>query len=598
VTIFPGRYAIINHNHFWKGLGCFILWLNMASSVQANPVEFENHKAGTSGWQLWKPATNGEIEGYASLTSVNRGGRILLYVSTQESAYRMDVYRTGWYGGAGGRLVQGGILRKGIRQPMPVVDPTTGLIECNWKNPYPLRIGDSQDRSNWVSGIYLVKLTALSSGAQSYIIFVVRDDDRHSEYLFQSSVTTYQAYNNWGGKSLYGFNSNEEPAKKVSFNRPYEKSANPAAAHGVGAGDFLTNNAVPPTNPGSPAGWEYNMVRWLEREGYDVTYITNIDTHARRDLFKGHKAWLSVGHDEYWTWEMRTHVEQAREQGAGLAFFSANVCYWQIRLERSSITKKPNRTIVSYKDDAFKEDPYARDDDPHNNNRITTRWREAPANRPEESLVGVMYEGNPVDADIVITNPTHWSMSGTELRVGDRLPGLLGYEADRRVGSTPPGMEILSESPFLYEGRQHVANMSCYATPRGGHVFAVGSIQWSWALDDYNVPTLRASRLNDAAQQVTRNVLARLLGDVFPIPKIDAPRIATKATAVKLSAEGSSDADGRIVEHRWDFGNGRIELGETVVHTFETTGKHEVSLIVRDDRGATSSTTAVVEVTE
>ena len=565
-------------------LGFFVLWLLMPLSAHAHLVELENRRLGTSEWQLGKLAMNGEIEGYASLTSVNRGAKIRLFVNTQDPSYRMDVYRMGWYGGAGGRLIKGGIVRKGIRQPKPVTDPKTGLIECNWKDPYVLKISDPQDATNWVSGIYLVKLTALSSGAQSYIIFVVREDDRRSDYLFQSSVTTYQAYNRWGGKSLYALNSNEKPARKVSFNRPYAQSPNPVAAHGLGAGDFTA--------------WEYNMVRWLEREAYDVTYSTNIDTHANRQLFKGHKAWLSVGHDEYWTWEMRAHVEQAREQGVGLAFFSANVCYWQIRLEPSQITKGRNRTIVSYKDDAVTADPYALDDDPRNNHLVTTRWREPPVSRPEESLIGVMFEGDPVDADIVITNPTHWSMSGTGLRAGAHLPGLLGYEADRMFGSAPAGTEILAESPFILGGTQHVANMSSYSTAQGVEVFAIGSIQWSWALDDFNAPGLRACRLNDAAQQITRNVLARLGGDVFPIAKIRVPLSARRLTSLQFSAEGSFDADGRIVQYRWHFADGQIELGESVVHVFETTGRFEVTLTVRDDRGAASSTMALIEITE
>ena len=143
-----------------------------------------------------------------------------------------------------------------------------------------------------------------------------------------------------------------------------------------------------------------------------------------------------------------------------------------------------------------------------------------------------------------------------------------------------------------------MANMSSYSTAQGVEVFAIGSIQWSWALDDFNVPGLRASRLNDAAQQITRNVLARLGGDVFPSAKIRVPLNARRHTSLQFSAEGSSDADGRIVQHRWHFGNGQIELGESVVHVFETTGTFEVSLTVRDDRGAASSTMAIVEITE
>lgn len=479
----------------------------------AGSIQRENARSGTTDWQLTNPAELREIEGYASLTSVNRGREIKLFVNTSDAFYRMDIYRMGWYGGAGARLIIGGVTRKGVRQEMPAPDPETGLIECRWIAPYVLTARNPQDDTDWLSGVYLVKLTAQSSRKQSYIIFVVRDDERPSEYLFQTSATTYQAYNNWGGKSLYGFNSMGRPARKVSFNRPYIMSENPVATFGNGAGEFLTNTSVPPSDRPSPAGWEYNMVRWLEREGYDVTYSTNIDTHSDPTLLTTHKAWLSVGHDEYWSWEMRTHVEQARDRGVGLAFFSANVCYWQIRLEPSVVTGEPHRTIVAYKEAGM--DPYALDHDPANDHLITVRWREPPLNRPEESLIGVMLIGNPVDADLVIVDETHWVLSGTGLRIGERIPGLLGYEVDRLFGHAPAGIDVIAHSPFPYEGATAYADMTAYTWPSGAVVFACGTIQWSWALDDFNVPALRPSRLHPAAQRMTQNVLARLAGHPF-----------------------------------------------------------------------------------
>lgn len=147
---------------------------------------------------------------------------------------------------------------------------------------------------------------------------------------------------------------------------------------------------------------------------------------------------------------------------------------------------------------------------------MTVHWRDEPVNRPEESLIGVMYDGNPVDADIVISEPDHWTMAGTGLRPGDRLPRLLGYEADRAFGSAPPGTTILAESPYTFEGRPHLAHMAIYTLPNGATVFAAGTIQWSWGLDDFNVPNLRKSSLNPNVQQITRNVLARFRQGVSP----------------------------------------------------------------------------------
>ena len=483
----------------------------------STPIEVENARAGSSAWQLSNPAEYGEVEGYASLTSVNRGKAIELFVNTRDSSYTIDVYRMGWYGGAGARLVIGPIARSGTVQAIPDPDPETGLIECRWTDPYVLRTANPLDPSDWLSGIYLAKLTT-NSGKQGYIIFVVREDERPSDFLYQSSVTTFQAYNNWGGKSLYQFNSVGRAARKVSFNRPYAPSENPLAAFGGGAGEFLTNNS--PGDRVSSAGWEYNMVRWLEREGYDVTYSTNIDTHADPALLPRHRGWLSVGHDEYWSWEMRHHVEQARDQGVSLAFFSANVCFWQIRFEPSHITGDPHRTIVSYKedpDDELHEDPYVLDHDPTNDHLVTSRWRRAPVNNPEEALLGVMYEADPVDADVVIAKTDSWVTSGTGLRPADRLPGLLGYEVDRVFGFGPQSTTVVAHSPYTIGEQLHYSDAVFYEWPSGATVFATGSIQWSWGLDDFNVPLLRTTRLHAGAQQITRNVLARLAGDRIPV---------------------------------------------------------------------------------
>ncbi|GMV50270.1 MAG: hypothetical protein UZ03_NOB001000679 [Nitrospira sp. OLB3] len=475
----------------------------------ASPITRENARPGTAEWVLTDPADH-EVEGYASATSIQRGDILRLFVSSTDPRVWLTIYRMGWYGGTGARLVQGGIVIPGARQPVPSPDPVTGLIECDWQESYRLSTS-SKDQLEWLSGVYLIKLTAQPSGKQSYIIFVVREDNRTSDFLFQSSVTTFQAYNNWGGKSTYPSNSvGERWARKVSFNRPYAMSQHPRGVSGTGAGEFLTALSIHPTRTISPAGWEYNMVRWLEREGYDVTYSTNLDTHRRPDFWKGHKAWLSVGHDEYWSLEMRRHVEDARDHGVGLGFFSANTCYWQIRLEPSVLTGEPDRTMVSYKEVAPTEDPFALDADPTNDHLITVQWRDPPVNRPEQALVGVMFETVPVEGDILITLPSHALFRGIDLSPDRRLHGLLGYEIDRAFPNGPPGLTILAHSPYHKDGQEVFGDMTLYHTAGGTPVFAAGTIQWSWGLDDYNAPQLRTARASEPVRQITRNVLALL----------------------------------------------------------------------------------------
>ena len=203
---------------------------------------------------------------------------------------------------------------------------------------------------------------------------------------------------------------------------------------------------------------------------------------------------------------MRENVETALKNKVSLGFFGANTCYWQIRLNLSSITKAPYRTIIAYKENAAL--------DYYQNERNTTLWRQSPVQRPEDALIGVMYETEPVDAGIVIDDAPAWLLSNTSLTKGSVLPGLLGYEVDRMFGNAPSNTIRVAHSPYRYKGRTRYADMTVYTASSGATVFATGSMQWVWSLDDYNAPKLRSSRLNLDAQQMTHNVVARLLGTV------------------------------------------------------------------------------------
>jgi hypothetical protein len=484
-----------------------------------NRIQTENANPGTSNWQLANPATAREIEGYASLTSVNVGGRINFFVSTRDTSFNIEIFRTGWYNGAGARLLTTVNNLPGVLQTTPAPDRITGLIECHWSNSYTLTVPQT-----WTSGVFLARLTGKSSGKQSFIIFVVRDDVRTSDLLFESSVTTFQAYNFWpggnNGKSLYDWAPGGR-AWKVSFNRPYvlgysfTPGTAEGAATGVGAGEYITNVQPGPSTgyPISAAGWEYNMVRWLERNGYDVTYATNIDVHENPNLLLNHKGFLSVGHNEYWSMPMRLNVQSALSKGVNAAFFSGNTLYWQVRLE-AGFDGTADRTITCYKDDAQAHDPLYSS----NPSLATVRWRDAPVNMPEAALLGVEYVEDPWDGDIVISDASHWLLNGSGLKNGDHLSGINGYEVDAFVPDVSPGStSIIASSPVApYTSGDPACDTNCssnttwYNTGKGS-VFSSGSIQWSWGLDDYNAPALRPAVSNAAAQQITRNVLASFI---------------------------------------------------------------------------------------
>ena len=373
------------------------------------------------------------------------------------------------------------------------------MVSCeNWTKTTTLDIP-----SDWVTGVYLARLTG-SNGRSSYIFFVVRNDGGTEPIDFQTSVTTYQAYNEWGGLSLYnnrgGTGYNYAAATKVTFDRPFD----PQDSNGAGQYFYF----------------EYPMIRWMEAQGYDVTYSTNVDTHTNVNPLTNHRAWLSVGHDEYWSRGMRENVQNAIDQGVNAAFFSANSAYWQIRFEPNS-AGVPNRVQVGYKD--YSQSNAAPGPDPQwhvNNSIVTTRWRDPLVNQPENGLLGVMYEDQVQQSyPYVVQNAGNWIYAGTGFTNGTSIPGIVGYEYDKvwNNGFSPPGLTVLSQSHVVgcCEGSgSSNANSTLYTAPSGAQVFGSGTIQWSWGLDNYS-----ATYMNAGIQRTTKNILdAFSLGGPPPPP--------------------------------------------------------------------------------
>jgi Domain of unknown function (DUF4347)/Domain of unknown function (DUF4082) len=464
------------------------------SITAQNAIVLENQNAGTRNWEITNPANSNEIAGFAAATSVNKGEALPIKVSlAQAGQYRIDVYRLGYYGGNGGRLITSSGLLNGVAQAGPTLDPETRLVEYNWNTSYTL-----QTSNNWTSGLYIAKLIDIRTGKEAQVGFTLRDDNRPADIGFQEAVTTAQAYNNYGGYSTYDFNSaGNERAFQVSFDRPFGQNGNIE-----GFNNRLT--------------WEYNQVRWLESQGYDVSYYTNLDVHTNPLQLYSQKTFLSVGHDEYWSLEMRDNVEQARDNGTNLAFLSANTAYWRVRFDPSS-TGEENRVMVVYKDD-WALDPVAQDDPA----QATTLFRSAEVNRPENALLGVMYTGDIGSNNIyngfdyVVTNASDPYYANTGLQNGDRIPRLVGYEWDAVVnnGFTPPGLVILSQSPVQPLGglpplppgtNTTISNAVRYTAASGAKVFSTGSVQWVWGLDSDKVIS---PRTDQRAQQMAVNVFA------------------------------------------------------------------------------------------
>jgi hypothetical protein len=554
------------------------------AAAAANPIVVENQQTAgvSSGWMLSKFARDDltqQIKGYASATSVLQGGSLNLYVTVNPAqTFTIDFYRVGWYGGAGGRLMgSSGPLNGAPQAACPVVDAGTSLVACNWSVSYAI----NPVPSTWTSGVYLGVLTN-AAGWQNYVTFVVRDD-RPAAFLYQQSVTTYEAYNNYPnngtGKSLYDFNSAGGRAYKVSFDRPYSYVAD-------GSGQFL-------------AFGEVDMVRWLEKNGYDVTYSTDVDTHANGAALLNHKAFMSVAHDEYWSKQMFDAAAAARDAGVNLGFFGADAAYWQIRFESSS-AGVANRVIVCYKDATL---------DPVQGPTTTVNFRSAPVNRPEQTLEGVQFTSMVnfgSNADYVVTNAGSWAYAGTGLQEGATVPKIVGYEMDRFMteypGPTVISQTLLSRSPFINaSGVADYANSSIYQAPSGAWVFGAGTISWSQALDNEDSVVYWSSfnAVSPAIQAMTANILnAFLVGaPVVHHLQVTAPSSATAGSPFAVTVTAVNFQGNPVTQYAGTVhltsSDGQAVLPADYTFTAGDAGTHQFSVTLKTAGSQTVTETDV-----
>ena len=450
----------------------------------ANQITCENSKPGAapSVWDI-NGAGDPTIQGFSTDISVNVGSRIDFKIDTNASAYTVEVFRTGWYQGLGARKIAAVTPSAALpqRQPACISNVATELYDCgswalsaSWNVP-----------ADAVSGVYVALLTRTDTGGSSHITFVVRDRASRADVLFQTSDPTWQAYNTYGGSSFYEGAANGR-AYKLSYNRPF------ATRGGPGGRDFYFSN-------------EFPLVRFLEKNGYSVTYASGVDTDRFGSDLLNHKVFLSVGHDEYWSGRQRANVEAARAAGVNLQFLSGNEVYWRTRYEPSvDGSATPYRTLVSYKETRgnAKIDPSP---------EWTGTWRDPRfasqangAGLPENNLTGTMYMSNFTDLPVTVSSQEGklrlWRNTGL-----DQLPAgtsqalaqsTIGYESNEDVdnGFRQSGLIRLSTTAgavpqYLQDFGSTVApgttthHLTLYRAPSGALVFSAGSIQWTWGLD-------------------------------------------------------------------------------------------------------------------
>ncbi|WP_188998023.1 N,N-dimethylformamidase beta subunit family domain-containing protein [Paenibacillus nasutitermitis] len=462
-----------------------------------NAIAEENKLNGTLDWQITRyiyeypestmglPLTRGlrspAIEGFASATSVYPGEQIDFKISMNPAgAYTIDIYRMGYYGGKGGRHYRQIGPLDGTVQAVPM-ETIERLRECNWEKGASLVIPE-----DWPSGVYLAKLSREEpQPAQSYIIFVVKRRGP-ADIVVQVSDLTWQSYNKWPGvNSLYDDGTPylwyQGTNVRVSFERPYSKySQIMEAPLSCGSGEFLL--------------WEYPLTYFLESEGYDVAYCSNLDLHGDSALADNCRVFLSVGHDEYWTRQMYDNATAMRDAGVSLLFLSGNALYHE---------------IVTYGGAGGTFRSFARH----------KRFMD------EHELMGSSSFG-PGYGDWTVTKPEHWLFEGTGMRQGDSISGLIGWEYHGAPFKDIEGLEVVAanhlvgtaqsddDRPNPEHGRHGAV---IYPGSLGNWVFNAGTIWWANGLSSPpgHIPAMgtfgRPQGVDSRVQVITRNLLAKCL---------------------------------------------------------------------------------------
>lgn len=496
-----------------KNLFLYFLLSFSTFILAQNPITIENALPGNpkSEWDI-SGSDDLSIQGFGTQLSVNMGETISFKIDVKAPAtnYSIKIYRLGYYNGSGARLIADLGSFSGVAQPTPLYDSVTGKTDCsNWS------ISTSWNTGSFTSGLYLAKLTRADTQGSSHIAFVVRNDNGASTLLFKTSDATWQAYNCYGGNSLY-VNNNGIPgfdhATKVSYDRPFNTRGGGGGS--ASSEDWLFNS-------------EYPMIRWLERNGYDVSYTTDVDmdkdlkqiSHNGVGNTYSHKVLMSVGHDEYWSAATRSKFENARNAGVHLAFFSGNEVYWKVRWEDN------HRTLVCYKEGSLGDRGCGTKCDPEPN-IWTGLWRDgcsfptADGCNSENALSGQISWGDAtssIEVPSEYKNLRFWrNTSIASLTEGNSiiLPyGTLGYEFDfEQYASSNPSGRITMSSTML-TGKNH--KLSLYKHSSGAWVFGAGTVQWSWGLDENH------DRGNEVANQDMQQATMNLLIDmgVSPVTK-------------------------------------------------------------------------------
>ncbi len=428
----------------------------------------ENAKHGTTHWYIHDLGAPDAIEGYTDQVSVLPGQSFRLFVSTTAARFRVQAFRMGYYHGRGARQVWVSGEVRGEVQAAPVITSGTRMVTTRWRPSMTI------STAGWPEGAYLLRLDS-SAGPERYVPITVRSASTAGKVVLIMGVTTWQAYNLWGGYSLYdGPGGVADRSYAVTFDRPYDQN---------GASLFTVFDDPPLT--------------LAESSGVPLAYETDVDIDRDPGLLGGARAVFSLGHDEYYSAAMRNALLAARDAGTNLAFLGANAMYRHIRFAASPLGA--DRIEICYKDASI--DPMSG----VHNSQTTQNWRDPPDPRPESVITGVFYECNPVSAPYVVVDPKNWIFAGTGVHKGTSFTGMVGPEYDRVNPAVPfpRPLEILAHSPLMCDGVNTYSDSAYYTVPSGAGVFAAGTMRWVCAMRGkycgHGVPAHAAMRFADRA---------------------------------------------------------------------------------------------------
>ncbi len=389
----------------------------------------ENQLPGTTSWHLSKTNNPTYVQGFASTTYATVGQTVNFYVSSKAPKFQAYAYRMGYYQGLGARLVWTSPVIDGSLQPTCPLNTATNMVSCsNWNLTFSMPID-----STFVPGDYLIKFQA-GANAASYVLLTVADPTSSAAYVVMTPSFVEQGWNNYGGYDFYaGLGActiDQEPypvcnrARVVSFDRPYQT--------GSGSSDFLNN--------------DFPIIRLMEQEGLDVTYVTDVEVSEHPALLLQHNALIDLAHDESWTYEERMAVQAATAHGINVAYFGAAAMVRHVRLQPSPLGA--DREEVDYRNGY--EDPLYGKASPM---QVTgNTWAVPPTDWPPTAQIGEQYSGyiEGVRAPMIVTDSTSWFYENTGLTNGSSLPGMITSDFDHAISSslTPSGLQILAHSPI------------------------------------------------------------------------------------------------------------------------------------------------------